>query len=234
MIGEEGLERLSRSFAVVVGLGGVGSHAALALVRSGIGRIRIADFDAVTPSTLERHALALPGDVGLSKAEVSARRLRDVRPGARIEALEEFFDEEEAERILGGGPGCVIDAIDSLNPKVALLAACVGRGLAAVSAMGAAGRADPGKVRVGPLEESRGCPLAKLVRKRLRRRCAIAGVTAVYSIEKSAVPPLPPDPSEPLYDRGRVRNRLPSLATLPGIFGLAAANAAILHLSSEE
>jgi tRNA A37 threonylcarbamoyladenosine dehydratase len=232
LLGQGRFARLRASRAVVIGLGGVGSHAAVALARAGIGSLRLVDFDAVGESSLNRHAVALPGDVGSPKVEVVAAFLSRLRPDLAVETCLAFFHRETAEEVLAGPPDVVVDAIDSLNPKVELLAACVARGIPVVASLGASARTDPGLVRVASLAESRGCPLGKQLRKRLRRRGVdLSAVTAVYSIEPAGEP-LPPDPEEGWLERGlgRERHRQPSLPTLPGIFGYAAANAAIAVL----
>lgn len=230
LLTEEGFRRLSESFIIVVGLGGVGSHAALALARAGVSHLRLIDFDRITISSLNRHPLALHQDIGKSKAQVTKDYLHQIGEHLKIEAKEEFFHKETKNGLLSGNPDYIVDAIDSLGPKVELLKSCVDGQIKVVSSMGAAGRTDPTKLRVGPLEKTRGCPLAKLVRKRLRRQGVVSGITTVYSTEV-AYPTLPPDESEPWYDRGRKRNRLASLMTLIGIFGYAVANIVIMDLS---
>jgi tRNA A37 threonylcarbamoyladenosine dehydratase len=231
LLGEEGFDRIRRSFVVVVGLGGVGSHAAVGLARAGVGRLRLVDFDTISATSLNRHAVALPEHVGRPKTRVLAEILERLHPSIEVETEESFFHDETAEKLLRGDPDLVVDAIDSLNPKVSLLETCVKRGLHVVTSLGASSRTDPGKVRVAPLHQTRGCPLGKALRKRLRRRGVdLSPITAVHSIEKPG-PTLPPDDGEGWYGEGRRRNRLPSLSTLPGVFGYAAANAAILTLA---
>jgi tRNA A37 threonylcarbamoyladenosine dehydratase len=233
LLGEAGFARLRAARAVVVGLGGVGSHAAVALARAGIGSLRLVDFDAIGESSLNRHAIALPGDVGRPKVEVVAAFLARLRPELTVETSLSFFHRDTADDVLAGPPDVVLDAIDSLNPKVELLTACVARGIPVVTSLGASTRTDPGLVRVASLALSRGCPLGKQLRKRLRRRGVdLSMVTAVYSTER-ARKPLPPDPEDGWLERGlgRERHRQPSLPTLPGIFGYATANAAIALLA---
>lgn len=230
MLGRDGFERLRRAFVVIAGLGGVGSHAAVALARSGIGRLRLIDFDEVTWSSLNRHAVALPENVGEPKAEVTRRFLERIHAQLEVETSLAFFDNETSDELLSGEPDFVIDAIDSLSPKVTLLQACSERQLPVASSMGASAKTDPSQVRVGPIFETQGCPLARHVRKRLRRRGVTGGITAVYSLEHGH-DPLPPDEAEPRLDRGRIRNRLPSLPTIPGIFGYALAGVVITEVA---
>lgn len=230
-IGPGGFDIINKSFVVVVGQGGVGSHAAVALVRSGVGRVRLIDSDKVQLSNLNRHAVARPDDVGEEKVVVMRRHLLEIWPEAEIEAVSGFVQENNVASYLEGSPDYVIDAIDGLNSKVALLEYCVRHAIRVVSSMGASARSDPGALNIGPIEESKGCPLARHVRKRLRRRGVETGITAVYSTEPRRLP-LPPDEDETPGGHGRVRNRLPSLSTLPGIFGYAAATVVIMDISS--
>ncbi|RJO67092.1 MAG: tRNA threonylcarbamoyladenosine dehydratase [Myxococcales bacterium] len=230
LLGPEGFERLRRSLVVVVGLGGVGSHAAVALARSGVGRLRLIDFDPVTASSLNRHAVAVAADVGRPKVEVMRERLLAIAPDLQIEALRVFLDEATAPELLSGSPDYVLDAIDGLNPKVTLLHYCVTHDIRIAASMGASARTDPTRLRVADLSKTRVCPLARAVRRRLQRRGVRRGVPCVYS-EEASLPVLPPDDSEDVLMRGRKRNRLPSFAVMPGIFGYALAGIAIKALA---
>jgi tRNA A37 threonylcarbamoyladenosine dehydratase len=231
LLGEAGFAALRAARVVVVGLGGVGSHAVSALVRAGVGRLLLVDFDVLTWSSMGRVAMAQPEDVGQPKAAVLARRARAFVPEIEIEASTLFFHEDSAAELLDAGPvDLLIDAIDSVNPKVALLREGHRRGLTTLSSMGAAGRTDPAAVRIDDISETRRCPLARVIRRRLRRFGVERGVRCVYSLEEP-VKPLPPDEAEPAYARGRARNRLPNLAVMPGIFGYALASEAITSLA---
>jgi tRNA threonylcarbamoyladenosine dehydratase len=228
--GEAGFDILRKSFVVVVGLGGVGSHAALSLVRSGIGRLRIIDCDCVEASNLNRHALATPDDLGKPKPEVVKRSLRRVLNDIDIDAVSDFVSSENIPRLLSGPPNFVIDAIDGLNTKVGLLRYCVENRIPVVSSMGASSRCDPTSVQVADISETTVCPLAKHVRRRLRRQGVHQGVIAVYATEP-ARKPLPPDAPHNPIGGGRVRNRQPSLITMPAIFGITAANEVMMRLT---
>ncbi|HOX45111.1 MAG TPA: tRNA threonylcarbamoyladenosine dehydratase [Myxococcota bacterium] len=228
-VGEAGLARLRGARVLIVGLGAVGSFALEGLARSAVGHLRLVDFDALKPSNLNRQLLALRSSLGRPKVEVARERALAIDPRLEVEAIPAFFSAEEADRLLAPPLDYCVDAIDSLGPKVALLRACVERGLPVVSAMGAAGRADPGSVRVTPLEETRVCPLARDVRKRLARLGIHAGVTAVWSCEAPAAATRAPaaggaQAEEESLLRGRLRRPLPSMVHLPAIFGLCAAN----------
>lgn len=230
-LGEEGFRRVRASRVTVVGLGGVGCHAALALARSGVGTLRLVDFDILTETSLNRNPLAGPADVGRPKADIIAGSLSLTCPDTRVEVLREFFHEDSAENILSPSPDAVVDAIDSLNPKAVLLERCVQEDLPVFSSMGASGRRDPGMVRVGDISRTECCPLARQLRKYLRKRNVRSGITCVYSREPAGDHALPPDRDDVTLQRGRVRNRIPSLVTMPGIFGYALAGLVLEHLS---
>ena len=223
LYGDAGFASIRAARVVVCGLGGVGAHAALALARSGIGRLTLIDFDPVTASSLNRSPCATLADVGRPKVATIGEFLRRTCPDTAVDEVEAFFHADTADALLTPPPSCVVDAIDALNPKVELLATCVARGIPVVGSMGAAGRTDVSFVRAGDLWESRRCPLAGRVRKYLRRRGVTAPVPCVWSEEEPA-DALAPDADDPRYERGRIRNRLPSGIAMPGIFGYALAS----------
>lgn len=220
--GEPGFGRIRGARVAVVGLGGVGSHAAVALARSGVGRLLLVDFDVVTQSSLNRAAAAGPADVGRPKAEVLAEAIARTCPDTAVEIRREFCDAKAAPALFEQRPDWVIDAVDGLNPKVDLLEFCVREKLPVASSMGASAHRDPTQLCAGDISESRVCALARQVRLRLRRRGIDQGVLCVWSTEPPGEP-LPPDLGDRILDRGRVRNRLPSQITVPGTFGYALA-----------
>lgn len=231
LLGPGPFARLRAAHVVVVGLGGVGSHAAVGLARSGVGRLRLVDFDEVSWSSLNRSAWASAADVGRPKCEALAAFLRGVVGTAvALEPLRAFFADDSAAELLAGPPTLVLDCIDSVGPKVALLRGCVERRLFVASAMGAAGRTDPAAIRVADLARTQRCPLAREMRSRLRRHGIRGGIPVVYS-EEPPVSPLPPDLDEPRLERGRVRLRLPSLAMIPAMFGHALAAIAVSRIA---
>ena len=227
LLGDEVFARLRAARVTVVGLGGVGAHAALALARSGLGALTLVDCDLVTPTSLNRSPVALPRDVGRPKAQVLAENLAESCPDTSVEALALFVHYDTMAAVLDSRPDAVADAIDSLNPKAALLESCAGRGIPVASSMGASGRTDPSAVRTGDLSETRGCPLARHLRRYLRRRGVTGGIRCVWSVEPADGPVLPPDLEGLPQERGRLRNRLPSSIVMPGIFGYALAGLVI-------
>lgn len=239
MIGAEGIARLRAASVTVVGLGAVGGFAVEALARSGVGRLRLIDYDIIKPSNINRQILALHSTVGRKKCDEAAARVRAINPDCEVRPLDLFVHADTLDTVLGDEPGIIVDAIDSLNPKVELIAAIARRGLPAVSSMGAALRTDPTRLCIGPLSEVSHCRLAMMLRKRLRRRGIEPTHPCVYSPEpvrelrREAV--LPPERSEEnYYPQGRRRRSLGSLPTLTGIFGLTVANTVLMMLLKEE
>ena len=230
LVGEEGGARLAAARVAVFGVGAVGSFAIEALARSGVGYIRVVDFDEVREGNVNRQLLALRSTLGRSKATLAAQRIADINPAAVVDARQEFFAGPEAEELLAGDIDYVIDAIDSMNPKVSLICEARARNLPVVSSMGAAGRTDPTKVRVTDISEVVGCPLSKVVRKKLHRRGVRDGVAAVWTTERMHRLPERPPPEEELFERGRARAPLPSAVFVPAAFGMAAAYHVVRYL----
>ncbi len=232
LLGKEGLKKLVGARVVVVGLGAVGSYAVEGLARAGVGALRLVDFDKIRISNINRQLYALDSTVGRPKVEVARQRVLDINPQCKVETLEVFVSSETVGQILEGKPDVVIDAIDSVAPKLLLVSSAYHAGLYIISVMGAATRRDPTLIRVGDLAETKICPLARFMRKRLHRRGVDRGVRCVYSIEP--VPPgvrQPAEEDEDEYDRGRKRAKLGSLSCLTGIFGLVAANEGIARIT---
>lgn len=233
LLGDEGMARLRKARVLVVGLGAVGSYAVEGLARAGVGRLRIADFDVLRRSNINRQLYALESTLGRAKTDVAAERIRDIHPDCRVEVCRVFADDSTLPELLEGPPDVVIDAIDSVSPKVRLLAAAARSGAFVVSCMGAATRTDPLQIRTGDLKKTKACPLARFVRKRLRAQGIEQGIHCVYSIEPARTTDVsgPREWSEDdLLRRGRPRAPLGSLSVLTGMFGLIAANEAIRFL----
>ena len=237
---------------VVIGLGGVGSHCTSALVRSGVSRIRLIDFDQVTLSSLNRHSVATLADVGTPKVQCMQRRLQAVVPWVHWECFNEIWRIDQAARLLGpfggggGGdgqaPDYVVDAIDNIDSKVALLQYCHENKMKVISSMGAGCKSDPTRILVGDISASLEDPLSRATRTRLRLSGIRDGIPVVYSIEKpgpgkASLLPLP----EEEFEKGDVgelsvlpdfRARiLPVLGTMPAAFGLVVANYLIMEIT---
>jgi tRNA A37 threonylcarbamoyladenosine dehydratase len=243
LLGDEGVARLARSTVTVLGVGGVGSFAAEALVRSGVGRVILVDYDRICVTNVNRQLHAMKGTLGKSKVAVMAERLRLINPDVVVEPRAEFYGPETSARILTPEPDVVIDAIDNMAAKMHLIATCVRDKLRLVSAMGAAARLDPTAVRIADLSETHRDPFARDLRRNLRKKHGLdctrpVGVWAVFSDE----PPIAPHALA--YDDGAFRcvcpggdngvndcehrNRVEgSVAFVPAVFGAAAASLAV-------
>lgn len=202
LVGDDGMAALLKARVMVVGLGGVGSFAAEALVRSGIGCVELVDFDMVCITNTNRQLQAMKGTIGKFKADILAERLRLVNPQATVEAHKFFYNEKTCDRLLAEPPDYVIDAIDNLTAKCHLLATCKERGIPVVCSTGASGRMDPTAVRTCDLSRTTVDPLARETRKILRSQYAFPakatfGIPAVFSTES------PRDPRELTYDQGQ-------------------------------
>jgi tRNA A37 threonylcarbamoyladenosine dehydratase len=249
---------LQQSFITIVGIGAVGGHVAEALARSGINRLRLIDFDTIQPSNINRQIMALDTTLGRPKVEVAKERIATINPHCQVEALQLFAGDDTLEQILTPAPDILIDAIDSMNPKVQLLTAAHSRHIPTISSMGAALRSDPTQIRIADLMDTKNCPLARRLRQRLRRTGVERGISCVFSTEAvsyhyqepeeqpqgmnrpvSLAPGMdeerrPSGMGTPFGEQGRQRRSLGSLPTLTGIFGLIIANAVILRLSGRE
>ena len=169
LLGADRMERLAHSHVLVVGLGGVGAYAAEQICRAGIGHMTIVDADTVNESNINRQLPALHSTLGMPKAEVVARRLLDINPRLKLGVLNEFLRDERTEEVLSATRyDFVVDAIDSLSPKVFLLYHAYQRNIPVVSSMGAGAKMDPSQVRIADISKTCNCALAKAVRKRLR------------------------------------------------------------------
>jgi len=166
--GDEGQAKVEGAFVVVVGCGGVGSHCAHMLLRAGVRKLRLVDFDNVSLSSLNRHATAVRADVGTPKVTAMARAFSAIAPWCEVEAVQEVFTAAAASRLLAGAPDFVCDCIDDTATKTALLVHCVRTGLRVITSMGAGGKADPTYVRIADLRHVRGEPLLQAIRMELR------------------------------------------------------------------
>lgn len=224
LLGEAALARLAASRVTVFGLGGVGSFAVEALARAGVGHLRLVDHDVVGPSNLNRQLYALRSTLGLPKAEVAAARVRDINPDCEVDPRITFIHTDTLPDLLDPLPDVMVDAIDSMTCKVALLRTAHERGIPVLSAMGAGGRMDSSQLRVGDLSHTRLCPLAARVRKELRKAGITQGIRCVYSLEPADNKrPANPVDIEPHRGPGRQRRPVGTVSYLPGIVGLRVA-----------
>jgi tRNA A37 threonylcarbamoyladenosine dehydratase len=222
LVGDEGVARLRGARIFLASLGGVGSYAAEALARAGIGAITLVEHDRVAASNLNRQLPALHSTLGLTKLEVVAERIRGINPACELTLIGDFLAPDNVAALLAGHWDAVLDAIDSLSSKCALLETAWRAGVPVYSSMGAGGRLDEGRLRVSDLMATQVCPLARAVRTRLKRRGVGRGVTAVWS-DEIPLPPLPPED----VGRGRPRAVNGTVSYLPALFGLTLAGLAI-------
>lgn len=187
LLGEKGLDRLAGARVAVFGLGGVGGHAAEALARSGVGSLSLFDADTVAPSNLNRQLVALKSSIGRPKAQALAERLADAAPGCAVVPHVVFYGPENADEYPMSDYDFVLDAVDNVTAKLTLLTRCAAAGVPAVTCMGTGNKLHPERLRLGPLEKTETCPLARVMRRECRKR-GLKNVMAVWSDE----PPLPP------------------------------------------
>lgn len=186
LLGRKKLEKLKNAHVLIVGLGGVGAYAAEQLCRAGIGKMTIVDGDIVEESNRNRQLSALVSTTGNSKVEVLAGRLRDINPELDLVVVNDFIRDEKTTILLKSEPfDYVVDAIDTLSPKVFLIYEAVTLGLKVVSSMGAGGKVDPSLVKATDISKSYNCKLARILRKRLSKLGVNTGIKVVFSPEKT-------------------------------------------------
>ena len=225
LIGQAGVDTLAGKHVFLAGLGGVGSWCAEALARAGIGRLTLVDHDVVAASNINRQLPALHSTVGRSKAGVMAERILDIHPDCQLNPLETFLDPDNVTDLIPDDADYVVDCIDSLNCKVALIATAFRRGIPVAASMGAGNKLDVSRVRLADIAKTQVCPLAREVRHRLKRLGITKGILTVYSDEPGR-PPRPPEPTS----HGRPRAVNGTIAYLPPLFGLMLAGAVIKRL----
>ncbi len=246
LLGLRAMDRLAEAHVVVLGLGGVGSFAAEALARAGVGHLTLVDGERIEETNVNRQLHALDGELGRFKAAAVADRLRRAAPQARLDPVCEFYGEKNAERLVPADASFVVDAMDTVVAKLHVVARCLDARIPIVTALGAARRIDPTAIQVTDLSESHTDQLAKDVRKYLRRRYGISareptGVLAVWSVEEPRPTLALPGDEHGIPGTRREegeRRREPkcfgSLAAVTGVFGLAAAGAVIQRLTGLE
>lgn len=222
LLGEERMGRLENGTVAVIGLGGVGAYAAEMVARAGVGSLIILDSDTVSLSNKNRQMLALDSTLGSPKSEVMAARLKDINPDLKITVITEYLTPENIAEVLGGRKfDFLIDAIDTLSPKIALIKHCVTSGIPLVSSMGAGAKLDATKIRLTDISKSYNCPLAYILRKKLRKEGISKGFKVVFSEEL-------PDREAivPMEDRNK-KSQVGTISYLPAVFGCVCAQAAI-------
>ncbi|MDY6915584.1 MAG: tRNA threonylcarbamoyladenosine dehydratase [Candidatus Cloacimonadota bacterium] len=233
LFGKEAMQNFYKARIAIMGLGGVGSYAAEALARSGVHKFLLVDFDKVSLSNINRQLLAVHSNLDKLKTVAMKERILDINPKAQIDIFSDFCA-EESRNILLSNLDFVVDAIDSLGPKVGLLIDCCKRNIPVISVMGAASRFDPSQIELCDISQTKMCPLAKRVRNLLRRQNITSGIPVIYSKEK----PIPQfsyehgSQQEWGAERGRKRGTLGSVIYMPAIMGMWAASYILRKLST--
>jgi len=226
LTGAETASALEKSGVMVVGLGGVGSWAAEALVRSGVGRISLVDFDTVCVSNINRQLQALNSNLGRLKTEALGERLKDINPSCEIKLFPVVFSKETSGQLDINGADFVIDAIDTLESKLDLIELSLAAGKRLFSSMGMAQKLDPTLIRTADIWQTSGCPLARLVRQGLRKRGISGHFKAVYSPERLPLREELPD------EAGTHRKAIGSAVSVTATAGMVLASLVIRDLMS--
>jgi len=226
LLGPDKLEALKNANVLVVGLGGVGAFAAEMICRSGVGKMTIADGDIVEPTNRNRQLSALKSTQGRPKAEVIKQRLLDINPDLKLNVVGEFIKDEKIVELLNTQPfDYVVDAIDTLSPKVFLIHHCLEKGMKLVSSMGAGGKMDPSLVQLTDISKSFNCKLARMIRKRLNKLGISKGFKVVFS-------PEPVDENAIRLEEGlNKKSSVGTISYMPAVFGCFAASIVIRDLA---
>lgn len=221
LLGDDSVKTLSTKRVAIIGLGGVGAYAAEMVVRAGVGSVVILDSDVVNITNKNRQLLALDSTIGASKARLMEQRLKDINPSLEVVVIEEFLTEDNVDDLLGLEVDYIVDAIDTLSPKIALINFAVTKGIPIVSSMGAGAKLDATKVKLKDISKSFNCPLAYMIRKRLRKLGINKGFDVVFSEE------LPDTEAVVPVQEQNKKSMVGTISYLPAVFGCVAAQAVI-------
>lgn len=227
LIGAEKTESLKGKHVLVAGLGGVGAYAAEMICRAGVGKLTIVDGDVVMPGNRNRQLLALQSTEGKSKAELMAQRLRDINPDVELVVVNEYLKNERIDALLAHPYDYVVDAIDTLSPKVFFIIEALKNKLKIVSSMGAGGKFDPSMVEVVDISKTHGCKLAFYIRKRLQKFGIRSGFTAVFSPE-----PIEKENVIRVEGEQNKKSTVGTISYMPAVFGCFCASVVIRDLIS--
>lgn len=225
LIGNEGQKKLERSHVLVAGLGGVGGYAAEQLCRAGIGKLTIIDGDIIHATNRNRQIIALMSNEGIKKAHAMAQRLKEINNELIVNVIDEYIKENQFDTILNHPFDYIVDAIDTLTPKVHLLASAVRHGHAIVSSMGSGGRLDPSQVKIADIADSHHCKFAYIVRKYLHRLGIRTGIKVVYSPE-----PVSKKAIREISGEENKRSVVGNISYMPSVFGCYCASVVIRDL----
>ena len=228
LLGEEKLEILKNANVLVVGVGGVGAYAAEMIVRSGVGRMTIADADKVSETNINRQLVALHSTVGREKCDILANRLKDINPELQLTIVNRFIKDDETDALLDSDKfDYVVDAIDTLSPKLALIKGALDRGIRIVSSMGAGAKTDPTLMEIKDIAKTHHCPLAHMLRKRLHKIGIKRGFWAVFSPEPVR------EGAMILCEEQNKKSNVGTISYIPALFGIGCASVVIRDLIGE-
>lgn len=227
LMGKERFDKLRESNVLVVGMGGVGAMAAEMICRSGVGKMTLIDGDILQPGNLNRQIQSTHSTLFQEKAQVMGHRLLDINPGLDLTIIQEFIREERIPEILQEAFDYVVDAIDTLSPKIYLIYHSLQKGLKLCSSMGSGGKLDPSQVRVANFEDTYNCRLAYILRKKLRKLEVHGGFQVVFSTEQ-----VPREMVVPVADERNKKSTVGTISYLPAIFGCTLASIVIRDLTA--
>ena len=228
LLGEEKLNILRNANVLVVGVGGVGAYAAEMIVRAGVGRMTIADADKVSESNINRQLVALHSTIGREKCDILAERLRDINPDLELTIVNRFIKDSETDALLDSDKfDYVVDAIDTLSPKLALIKGALDRGIRLVSSMGAGAKCDPTLMEIKDIAKTHHCPLAHMLRKRLHKIGIKRGFWAVFSPEPVR------EGAMILCEEQNKKSNVGTISYIPALFGIGCASVVIRDLIGE-
>ena len=228
LLGEEKLNILRNSNVLVVGVGGVGAYAAEMIVRAGVGRMTIADADKVSQSNINRQLVALHSTIGREKCDILAERLKDINPRLELTIVNRFIKDDETDALLDSDKfDYVVDAIDTLSPKLALIKGALDRGIRLVSSMGAGAKCDPTLMEIKDIAKTHHCPLAHMLRKRLHKIGIRKGFWAVFSPEPVR------EGAMILCEEQNKKSNVGTISYIPALFGIGCASVIVRDLIGE-
>ena len=228
LLGNEKLEMLRRAHVLVVGVGGVGAYAAEMIARAGVGELTIADADVVGLSNINRQLVALHSTVGQQKCDILAARLRDINPELKLHIVNRFIKDDQTNELLDSAKfDYVVDAIDTLSPKLALIKGSLDRGIPLVSSMGAGAKTDPTLMEIKDIAKTHHCPLAHMLRKRLHKIGIKRGFRAVFSPEPIR------EGAMILSEEQNKKSNVGTISYIPALFGIGCASVVIRDLIGE-
>ena len=228
LLGKEKLTLLRNANVLVVGVGGVGAYAAEMIVRAGVGRMTIADADRVSESNINRQLVALHSTIGREKCDILAERLKDINPSLKLTTVNRFIKDSETDELLNSDKfDYVVDAIDTLSPKLALIKGAMDRGIPLVSSMGAGAKCDPTLMEIKDIAKTHHCPLAHMLRKRLHKLGIRKGFWAVFSPEPVR------EGAMILCEEQNKKSNVGTISYIPALFGIGCASVVVRDLIGE-